>query len=333
MPPGIRDPRNTGKRPNPGRRMGSGGVARTRLVGLPLPVSEPVLPLLVASVLLLASCDPGLTDPTASEPDPTESSVEDPTPDAVREIRMRVTGGMPSLDFTVVLNGLTGDFWGEDCQKGCSFQPGETLHSLRPQQVWYISSLFLVAGVHRMRELDFGPGCYGEPYVEVIYRYDGGEGSFYGCLTKTPQALQVAVNALRGLMDGRLPLVVDQTTRPQLWPQDPYAVEEASVVGGFLRAKVSYGGGCSRHEFHGVAWGEWAGSDPVQIGVFLSHDSFGDPCLSVITEERYFDLEPLKRAYQQRFGAASPGATILVIQLENHTGDGPPLQRLLDFRF
>ena len=75
------------------------------------------------------------------------------------------------------------------------------------------------------------------------------------------------------------------------------------------------------------------GSDPVQIRVFLSHDSFDDPCLAVITEERSFDLEPLKRAYRRSYGVGSPGATTLVIHLENHTGDGLPLQRSLEVRF
>jgi hypothetical protein len=75
------------------------------------------------------------------------------------------------------------------------------------------------------------------------------------------------------------------------------------------------------------------GSDPVQVRVFLSHDAFGDQCRALITEERSFDLEPLKRAYHRSYGMGAPGATTLVIQLENHTVEGPPLQRSLEFRF
>jgi hypothetical protein len=251
----------------------------------------------------------------------------------MREIRMRVTEGMPAVDFAVVLDGPTATLWGEQCEKGCSFQPGETLQSLHPQQVWFISALFLEAEVHRMKELDLGPGCYGELYVEVIYRYEGGEGSFRGCTTKLPQALQAAVGAFQGLLDGRLPLVVDPQARPESWPQDPFSVEDAVLEGALLRVQVRYAGGCKGHAFQAVAWGGWVGSNPVEVRVFLSHDSFGDPCLAVIAEERSFDLEPLKRAYRLSHGMGAPGATTLVIQLENHTGEGPPLQQSLDFRF
>lgn len=246
---------------------------------------------------------------------------------------MHVTGGMPAVDFAVVLNGPTATLWGERCERGCSFQPGETLQSLHPQQAWFVSALFLEAEVHRMRELDFGPGCYGELFVEVIYRYDGGEGSFRGCTTKLPQALQGAVGALQGLLEGRLPLVVDPQARPESWPQDPFSVENAVVEGAFLRVQLRYGGGCKRHAFQAVAWGGWVGSNPVQARVFLSHDSFGDLCRAVVTEERSFDLEPLKRAYRLSHGVGAPGATSLSILLENHTGEGAPLQRSLDFRF
>jgi hypothetical protein len=237
------------------------------------------------------------------------------------------------VDFTVVLTGPTGALWGERCERGCSFQAGDVLQSLRPQQVWYLSSLFLEAGIHRMKDVDFGPGCYGELYVDLIYRYDGGEGSFRGCTTTLPMALQAAVNALQGVVDGRLPVVVDFDTQPHLWPQDPYSMLDASVAGDVLRVRVQYGGGCNPHEFQVVAWNGWMESYPVQVRVFLSHDAFGDQCRALITEERYFDLDPLKRAYRRSYGTGAPGATILVIQLENHTLEGPPHRRSLEFRF
>jgi hypothetical protein len=293
----------------------------------------PMLGLLVVGPLLLIACGPGPAGPPVHDPDPDEPSVQDPAPEAVKEIRLRITEGDPPVDFTVVLDGPTGALWGEQCEKGCSFQPGETLRSLHAQQVRFISALFLEAEVHRMKELDFGPGCYRELFVEVIYRYEGGEGSFRGCITKLPQALQAAVGSFQGLLEGRLPLMVDPETSPEQWPQDPFSVRGAEVAEGFLKVTVSYGGGCNPHEFQGVGWGGWMGSDPVQVRVFLSHDAFGDQCRALITEERSFDLEPLKRAYHRSYGMGAPGATTLVIQLENHTVEGPPLQRSLEFRF
>ena len=308
-----------------------GGVSR--LATAALAVKAVRVALLLGGPLLLASCNPGPMDPAVHDPDPTEPSVQDPDPDALKEIRMRVTAGPAGVDFTVVLTGRTGALWGERCERGCSFQAGEVLQVLRPQQVWYISSLFLEAGIHRMNDVDFGPGCYGELHVDLIYRYEGGEGSVRGCTTTLPMALQAAVNALQGVVDGRLPVVVDFDTQSHLWPQDPFTVQEVSVVAGFLRVKVRYGGGCERHEFQGVAWGGWMESAPVQVRVFLSHDAFGDQCRALITEERYFDLEPLKRAYRRSYGTGPPGATTLVIHVENHSGEGSPLQRSVDYRF
>ena len=302
--------------------------ARSRSLKFPGPVAA-----LLGCVLLLVSCSSGPVDPSASDPDSTLPSVQDPDPDALREIRLRVTAGPAGVDFAVVLNGLTGALWGEHCERGCSFQPGDVLQSLRPQQVWYLSSLFLEAGIHRMKDVDFGPGCYGELYVEVMYRHEGGEGAVRGCITTLPMGVQAAVNALIGVMDGRFPLVVDSITHPHLWPQDPFSMQEVSVVAGFLRVGVRYGGGCERHDFQGVAWGGWMESEPVQVRVFLSHDAFGDQCRALVTEERYFDLEPLKRAYRRSYGTGPPGATILVIHVENHSGDGSPLQRSVEYRF
>ena len=248
---------------------------------------------------------------------------------------MRVTGGYPEVDYTVELDGASRILWGVHCIEGCSFLGGQVLQILHSKQVQYLSSLFAEAGIDGLKEVDFGPGCRDEFYVEVIYRYEGGEGSFRGCTTKLPEELRVAVGTLQGIVDGTLPLMVDFGTQPHRWPQDPFSFLDASTSIGsdILLVQVRYAGGCNSHEFQVVAWEGWVQTQPVQVRAFLTHDSKEDGCGTPITEDRLFDLGPLKRAYREEYGPGAPGVTSLIILLENHTEDGTLLQKSLEYRF
>jgi len=283
------------------------------------------LALLLGGFAPLVSCDPG----------PTAPAVHDPDPYALEEIRMRVTGGYPEVDYTVELDGASRILWGVHCIRGCSFLGGQVLQILHRKQVQYLSSLFAEAGIEGLKEEDFGPGCRDEFYVQVIYRYEGGEGSFRGCETKLPEELRDAVGALLGIVDGTLPLMVDFGTQPHRWPQDPFSLLDASIPVGrdVLRIQIRYMGGCASHEFQVVAWEGWVAGQPVQVRAFVTHDFQEDGCGTPITEDRLFDLGPLKRAYREEYGPGAPGLTTLMILLENHTEDGTPLQKSLEYRF
>ena len=93
---------------------------------------------------------------------------------------------------------------------------------------------------------------------------------------------------------------------PGLWPRDAFQIQEAGVASDLLQVELSYGGGCRTHDVKGVAWGGWMESNPVQVRLFLSHEDFDDPCDAWITEDRRFDLGPLKKCLSGslRFGAA-----------------------------
>jgi hypothetical protein len=246
---------------------------------------------------------------------------------------MRVTGGFVGVDYTVILDGPTGTLRGEESRGDWPFQPGEVLQVLHRDQVRYISSLFLEAGVHRMEGVDFGYACCDFFNVDVTFRHAQGVGGFQGDTPNLPPELQGAVAVLHDLVWGTLPVMMDFGTRPGLWPQDPFTVLEAAVLGDRLRVKVQYGGGCKTHAFQGVAWGGWMESHPVQVRLFLSHDAFQDPCDAILTEDRFFDLGPLRRAYQESYGTGTPGTTTLVIVLENHSGSHPPWAKSLPYRF
>jgi hypothetical protein len=306
-----------------GRCVGPASAPREGWPGASLLVGAAMLAILLPGVLFLPSCTPDPVGPslTALEAVPLE------------EIRMRVTGGFAGVDYTVVLDGSTGSLRGEKCRAGCGFQDGDVLRTLLPGQVTYLSVLFLEAGVPGMRGLDFGDQCCDQFHVEVDCRWEGEEGSFQGDSETLPAKVKEAVAALHGAVDGTLPFLVDFGTQPHLWPQDPFTVQEAFVVGDLLRVKVSYGGGCKTHELQVVAWGGWMESHPVQVRAFLTHEAFDDPCDAIITEDRYFDLGPLKRAYRKSYGTGDPGTTTLVIRLENHSGDAPQAAGSLEYRF
>jgi hypothetical protein len=115
---------------------------------------------------------------------------------------MRVTGGFAGVDYTVILDGPTGTLRGEESRGDWPFQPGEVLQILHRDQVRYISSLFLEAGVHRMEGVDFGNTCCDFFHLEVTFRHAGGVGSFQGHTPNLPPHVQAAVAALHGLVGG-----------------------------------------------------------------------------------------------------------------------------------
>jgi hypothetical protein len=86
---------------------------------------------------------------------------------------------------------------------------------------------------------------------------------------------------------------------------DTYSLGEVTVEGLTLSADVSYGGGCADHRMDLVIWGGWMESYPVQVNALITHDGANDPCDSVVSETRRFNLYPLAVAYDRSYGAAA----------------------------
>ena len=87
---------------------------------------------------------------------------------------------------------------------------------------------------------------------------------------------------------------------------DSYEVNSISLAGDELTVSVSYSGGCADHDF-ALCWPDqsFMESAPVQVGLELFHDGHGDPCEAYPTEERTFDLSPLKAEWQAAYGGGS----------------------------
>lgn len=84
-------------------------------------------------------------------------------------------------------------------------------------------------------------------------------------------------------------------------PEDPFAILDAVIVADTLAVEVQYSGGCEQHDF-AVCWdGGFAESDPVQVGIKISHDDKGDLCDALPLESLEFDLSDLKATYQASY--------------------------------
>ena len=104
---------------------------------------------------------------------------------------------------------------------------------------------------------------------------------------------------------------------------DPFALNSASVTGNVLTISVSYSGGCRSHEFVLTAAGSFQESSPVQLPIVLTHEDNGDPCEAYPTEQRRFDLTPVKERYQAAYGQDS--GTVLLLLQPLPLADDPPL--------
>lgn len=249
------------------------------------------------------------------------------------EIRVRVTGGIAGVDFTLLVDGVRGVVFGESCVNGCDFQDGALLHGLTGDQMAYLSDLFTDAGIHALDGTDFGEECCDQFYYEVIYEDGAGTSTVQGSSEKFPPSLLQAVGAVSGFAWGVYPIVVDHETEPFLWPHDLAMVESRSIEGDHLTLRVSYPGGCAVHHLDLVAFGGWMESSPVQIQAFLSHDANGDQCEAWITRDMTFDLKPLKRAYQESYGVGEPGGSTIVILFNPEPSSSSLAQHRLEYVF
>ena len=95
----------------------------------------------------------------------------------------------------------------------------------------------------------------------------------------------------------------------QTAPRDPFIFNSVKLIRDMLIFNVSYIGGCEEHEFVLIST-SFMESYPVQVNVVLSHEDNDDPCEAWITEEKVFNLLPLKKAWQEQYNKTS--GTIII---------------------
>ena len=95
-------------------------------------------------------------------------------------------------------------------------------------------------------------------------------------------------------------------------PTDPFDLNAADVSGNILTISVSFAGGCRNHVFVLTAATSFRESDPVQLPMVLTHDDNNDPCEAYPTEDRRFDLTPIKERYRKAYGLDSGAVRLLL---------------------
>ena len=128
------------------------------------------------------------------------------------------------------------------------------------------------------------------------------------------------------LDSGRIILTFGQPTN--MWPNDPFTLISAEVLGDTLEVIVEYSGGCVEHDFRLLCYGSWMESMPVQVGILLSHNANNDNCDAIIRQMLRFDLTPLRDEYNRFYSVISD---VLVMVLRY----GPALDDIwkIEYRF
>ena len=84
---------------------------------------------------------------------------------------------------------------------------------------------------------------------------------------------------------------------------DPFNLEGMEIVGDTITLSISYAGGCEEHSFSlYMSPATFLESYPVQANLYLRHDSNGDACEALISEDISFNLHPVALLYKKIYG-------------------------------
>ncbi len=245
------------------------------------------------------------------------------------EIALRVVGGIAAMDYSIRLDGGTGEVVGERCRHLCDFRTGEILAVVSDHQVTRLANDLEAAGVLERPFRDFGSSCCDMIGYELEYRRGARQSTIVG--SDLPPDLHAAVGRLVNYAQGIVPVVVDFGTSPPDWPRDPFTWTSATLNGYLLDATLSYSGGCRGHPVDLVVWGGWKGTTPTEVDAFVAHDDRDDPCDSVVTRTVRFDLIALRTAWQRDFGVGPGQPGHIVLRIADRQAPGGV--RRLDFAF
>ena len=82
-----------------------------------------------------------------------------------------------------------------------------------------------------------------------------------------------------------------------------FNLEGMEIVGDTITLSISYAGGCEEHSFSlYMSPATFLESYPVQANLYLRHDSNGDACEALISEDISFNLHPVALLYKKIYG-------------------------------
>jgi hypothetical protein len=88
---------------------------------------------------------------------------------------------------------------------------------------------------------------------------------------------------------------------------DQFSLDTVSIRGNVIDLAVTYGGGCTVHEFSlFMSPAAFLESYPVQANLYLRHYANNDPCDAVISRRLLFDVRPIAHLYERWYGCSDP---------------------------
>jgi len=105
-----------------------------------------------------------------------------------------------------------------------------------------------------------------------------------------------------------LPITVDANSSLDI--SDNYNLYSAEIDEGYLKAIVSYSGGCKEHQFTMTTNGMWMKSMPPQLNLNLTHNANEDFCKAFIYDTLRFDLT----------NCINPAVTEVVLRVNSPSG-------------
>jgi hypothetical protein len=221
------------------------------------------------------------------------------------------------VDYAIRVDGDSGEVRGVRCGNGCDFSAGELLLPVSDAQVTLLAGGLDEAGVFDVGDRDFGEECCDRFHYDLTYEREGRSVRIQGTDSRLPEDLAAAMRLLHPLASRSLPVIVAQSTTPEDWPRDPFSLGEVTFDGTTIRAEVTYGGGCAEHRMDFVVWGGWMESFPVQVNALITHDGDDDPCDSVVSETRRFDVYPLAVAYAEAYGMGGAERPRVILRIRD----------------
>ena len=128
------------------------------------------------------------------------SNTVGPGPTSDLQIRIRLTGGIAGVDYTVLVDGASNTVVGESCVAGCNFLSGETLAGVTDSRIREWAERLVEGGIVREDGRDYGSGCCDRFHATLEYIDGAQESSVQGTTDLMPQAFQDVVSEVSQLM-------------------------------------------------------------------------------------------------------------------------------------
>ena len=128
------------------------------------------------------------------------SNAVGPGPTSDLQIRVRTTGGIAGVDFTVLVDGASSTVVGESCVAGCDFVSGETLAAVTESRIREWAERLVEGGIVQENGRDYGSGCCDRFQATLEYIDGAQESSVQGTTDLMPQAFQDVVSEISQLL-------------------------------------------------------------------------------------------------------------------------------------